>query len=166
MWKGRLVFPILGIALLLPTAVSSGKTLTEISAVFTFGDSCDLLANLSRKEIIELLNSKNQDEWETFCTVGEEVSCADYSYIVSKYGYLEKTKDFENMCKFEQYRIHDPGPDIFRNYWYLPIDGFGQQIQNEDSEMESNPLEWDENNGHTLEHKHSDMHHHIEGKGA
>jgi len=131
-WKAWLF--VAGIILLLwsASALSEAQPLTETrdddeSAVFAFGDNCELLEQLTVEQLRSLTNVSNRGYWHNFCRINNSENCDQYSYLFEGIGELTWVNDNEGMCQFiRRHTMQDDGPTIFPNFGsYLPKENLG-----------------------------------------
>jgi hypothetical protein len=123
-WKAWMF--VIGIVLLLWSASAlSDDESNEVP--FAFGDSCELLEQLTPEQLMSLTEYNNRGYWHNFCRINNSENCDQYSYLFEEIGELTWVNDSDGMCQFvRRHTMQDDGPTIFPNFGsYLPAENFG-----------------------------------------
>jgi hypothetical protein len=122
-WKAWMF--VVGVILLLWSASALSDEGQDVG--FAFGDSCELLEQLSPEQLKNLTDYGNRGYWHNFCRINNSENCDQYSYLFEDIGELTWVNDNEGMCQFiRRHTMEEDGPTIFPNFGsYLPPENFG-----------------------------------------
>jgi len=127
-WKAWMF--VIGVVLLLWSA-SALSDEGKDNVPFAFGDSCELLEQLTPEQIEGLASDQNRGYWRHFCRINNSENCDQYSYLFEDVGELTWVNDSDGMCQFiKRHTMQDDGPTIFPNFGenigpYFPLEHFG-----------------------------------------
>jgi hypothetical protein len=123
-WKSWLF--VIGIILLLWSASALSDS-EQTEAEFAFGDSCEILEQLSPEQLKGLADYENRGYWHNFCRINNSENCDQYSYLFEDIGELTWVNDSDGTCQFiRRHTMQGDGPTIFPNFGsYLPKEHLG-----------------------------------------